>query len=84
MVDSPRRMKDSATGRRGTLFASPHIPAPCFDNGGREASFDDGERFEGPEGSGRAVVKSECCLGVKFVTVGSRISGCFESAAIPL
>lgn len=75
-IDSSSRMKDSATGRSGTLFAWAHIPAPSFEKGGKDASFDDGESDDGLDGSGNAVVKSECCLGVKFVIVVSRIKGC--------
>ena len=74
-IDSSKRMNDSATGRSGTLFAWAHIPAPSFEEGGKDASFDDGESDDEPDGSGNAVVKSERCFGVKFVIVVSRIRG---------
>ena len=68
-------MNYSATGRRWTLFASAHSPAAGFEADGRLADFDDGESDVGAEGSGSAVVKRECCFGVRFVIVGSKISG---------
>jgi hypothetical protein len=75
MVDSPSRMKDSATGLKGILWASAHTAAPCLDDGGSEDSFDRGESREGPPGSGRDVARRSCCFADKDDIVGSRMIG---------
>lgn len=75
MVDSPRRMNDSATGFRGMFRASAHTVAPWRDEGGKEESLDLGESREGPPGSGSDVASRSCCFVERDEIVGSSIRG---------
>jgi hypothetical protein len=71
MVESPSRIKDSATGFSGILCASAHTAAPCLEEGGRVESFELGDRVDGPPGSGSEDVRKSCCLAVRDDIVGS-------------
>ena len=79
MVDSDKRMNDSATlfclCGEGMPCASAHILAPSRDDGGRAASLADAGSVEGPAGEGSAEVMSECWAGVSDVSVGSSRRG---------
>jgi hypothetical protein len=81
MVDSPRRMNDSATGFNGIFRASAHAAAPSRDEGGREDSFDRGDSREGPPGSGSDVASRSCCFVESDDIVESSMSGLDECSS---
>lgn len=69
MGESPKRIKDSATGFNGILCASAHTAAPCRAEGGRADIFELGDRVDGPPGSGNDDARRSCCFGVREVMV---------------
>jgi hypothetical protein len=80
MGESPKRIKDSATGFNWILCASAHTAAPCRAEGGRADIFELGDRVDGPPESGNDEVRRSCCFGVREVMVGSSSSGYCQSS----